>query len=138
MQAEVRSTSESGRHNGTGVGLLRMQTSANLANRRLNICRQNAGQKLPRALKSKDVLIGDESIISRRRLTSRWPAQNPVDWQSNITSTLHEPREDHGRPHGQERADSRDSDDRPDGEVRCGDEMAEEAVPNQKIENDDI
>ena len=39
---------------------------------------------------------------------------------------------------GQERADSHDADYRPDGEVRAGDEMAAEAVPNQKIEDDDV
>ena len=53
-------------------------------------------------------------------------------------STPHEPREECGRPYGEERADSRDADYRPDGEVRAGDEMAAEAVPNQKIEDDDV
>ena len=41
-------------------------------------------------------------------------------------------------PYGQERADSRDADYRPDGKVRAGEETAAEAVPNQKVEDDDI
>ena len=53
-------------------------------------------------------------------------------------STPHEPREEYGRPDGQECADSRDADYRPDGEVRAGHEMAAEAVSNQKIEDNDV
>jgi len=53
-------------------------------------------------------------------------------------STPHEPREEYGRPYGQERADSRDADHCPDGKVRAGDQMTAEAIPNQKIEDDDV
>ena len=53
-------------------------------------------------------------------------------------STPHEPREEYGRPRGQERADGRVTDYRPDGEVSAADEMAAETVPNQKIEDDDV
>jgi hypothetical protein len=53
-------------------------------------------------------------------------------------STPHEPREEYGQPYGEERADSRDADYRSDGEVHAGNEMAAEAVPNQKIEDDNI
>ena len=53
-------------------------------------------------------------------------------------TSAYEPWEKYRRPYGQKRADSRDADYRSNGEVRASDEMAAEAVPNQKIEDDDV
>jgi hypothetical protein len=51
-------------------------------------------------------------------------SERSKNWPASADSMPHEPREEYGRPCGQESADSHDADYRPDGEVRAGDEMA--------------
>jgi hypothetical protein len=47
-----------------------------------------------------------------------------------------EPWEEHGRSHGQERADGRNTHHSPDNEILTANEMAAEAVSNQEVEDD--